>query len=56
MKEIEVKQRDMLECRECRVQIQNAYLEKYHYPVLSFCMNIPGPVKTNKNIRKEFEA
>ena len=56
MKELEAKQCDMLECRERRVQIQNAYLEKYHYPVLSFCMNIPGPVKTNESIRKAFEA
>ena len=39
---------DMLACRERRVNTQNAYIQKYHCPVISFCMNIPGPIKTNQ--------
>ncbi|MDD7390637.1 MAG: citrate lyase holo-[acyl-carrier protein] synthase [Lachnospiraceae bacterium] len=46
---------DMLQCRERRAEIQNQYIKKYNCPVLSFCMNIPGPVKTNHQIRKAFE-
>ena len=37
---------DMLQCRERRAQIQDTFIEQYHCPVISFCMNIPGPVKT----------
>ena len=39
---------DMLQCRERRAQIQDTFIEQYHCPVISFCMNIPGPVKTNE--------
>ena len=35
---------DMLACRERRVNIQNEYIQRYHCPVISFCMNIPGPI------------
>ena len=45
---------DMLACRERRVNTQNAYIQKYHCPVISFCMNIPGPIKTNNKIKKAF--
>lgn len=45
---------DMLACRERRSDIQNAYIQKYHRPVISFCMNIPGPIKTNDQIRNAF--
>lgn len=45
---------DMLACRERRVNTQNAYIRKYHCPVISFCMNIPGPIKTNDKIKKAF--
>ena len=45
---------DMLACRERRVNTQNAYIQKYHCPVISFCMNIPGPIKTNDKIKNEF--
>ena len=38
---------DMMNCRDRRVSIQNELISKYDKPVLSFCMNIPGPVKTN---------
>lgn len=33
---------DMLQCRERRAQIQDTFIEQYHCPVISFCMNIPG--------------
>lgn len=46
---------DMLLRREQRAAMQNMLLEKYHHPVISFCMNIPGPVKTNDLIRKAFD-
>lgn len=44
----------MLNCRERRNFIQNELLDKYHCPVISFCMNIPGPIKTNQQIREAF--
>ena len=47
---------DMMNCRDRRVSIQNELISKYDKPVLSFCMNIPGPVKTNEQIRKAFDS
>ena len=47
---------DMLQCRERRAQIQDTFIEQYHCPVISFCMNIPGPVKTNEQIRTAFDS
>lgn len=44
----------MLACREKRMLLQQALLEQYHRPVISFCMNIPGPVKTNPQIFQAF--
>lgn len=41
MKGQEVVLTDMLACRERRVNIQNEYIQRYHCPVISFCMNIP---------------
>ncbi len=52
MKGQEVVLTDMLACRERRVNIQNEYIQRYHCPVISFCMNIPGPIKTNEQIKK----
>lgn len=46
---------EMMYCRERRAALQQEYREKYHAPVLSFCMNIPGPVKTNADILALFE-
>lgn len=46
---------DMLNCRERRANKQNEYLEKYHTAIISFCMNIPGPIKTNKDISAVFD-
>lgn len=45
---------DMLNWREERVNIQNIFLSQYHCPVISFCMNIPGPIKTNEDILTAF--
>ena len=56
MKGQEVTITDMMYCRDRRVQIQNEFIEKYRKPVISFCMNIPGPVKTTPLIRKGFES
>ena len=50
MKGQEVVLTDMLACRERRVNIQNEYIQRYHCPVISFCMNIPGPIKTNERL------
>ena len=47
---------DMMNCRDRRVSIKNELISKYDNPVLSFSMNIPGPVKTNELIRKAFES
>ena len=47
---------DMLQCRERRAQIQDTFIEQYHCPVISFCMNIPGPVKTNEQIHTAFDS
>ena len=53
-KEINLAQ--MLARREKRVQEQEAFLKKYNSPLISFNMNIPGPIKTNKLIRKAFDT
>lgn len=47
---------DMMVCRERRAAIQQDYLDTCHKTVISFCMNIPGPVKTNADIRRAFDA
>ena len=54
MEGIEIDLIQMLDCRERRNFIQNELLDKYHCPVISFCMNIPGPIKTNQQIREAF--
>ena len=45
MIEQEITLSEILLAREERVSIQNALLEEYHVPVVSFTMNIAGPVK-----------
>lgn len=47
---------DMLDCRERRSLKQEEYRNKYHTTVISFCMNIPGPIKTNPDITKVFQS
>ncbi len=45
MIEREITLSEILTAREERVSIQNALLDEYHVPVVSFTMNIAGPVK-----------
>ena len=54
MQGIEVGIDEILDCREKRVAIQNEMIRKYKKPVISFTMNIPGPIKTNDEIKKAF--
>lgn len=44
----------MLEARERRVQRQHELLERYRLPLISFTMNIAGPVKNSPSIRQGF--
>ena len=44
----------MLARREARSREQQAFLTTYRSPLVSFSMNIPGPIKTNPQIRKAF--
>ena len=44
----------VLAARERRVWRQNALLEQYRQPLLSFTMNIAGPVKNSPEIRRGF--
>lgn len=46
----------MLEARDRRAQRQNALLERYRLPVVSFTMNIAGPVKNSPTIRRGFQT
>ena len=55
MQGIEVGIDEILDCREKRVAIQNEMIKKYNKPVISFTMNIPGPIKTNDEIKKAFD-
>ena len=41
---------DILDAREKRVQTQQALLEQYKKPLVCFTMNIPGPVKTDRDV------
>ena len=50
----EINLSQMLERREIRANEQKNFLEKYHSPLISFSMNIPGPIKTNEKIRNAF--
>lgn len=44
----------MLEARELRAARQKELLEKYRLPLVSFTMNIAGPVKNSPSIRRGF--
>ena len=46
----------MLARREERAAEQKNFLEQFNAPLISFSMNIPGPIKTNEKIRAAFEA
>lgn len=45
----------MLTAREERAARQDAWLKQYQCPLLSFTLNIPGPVKTAPELRHVFE-
>ena len=45
----------MLARREARAVKQAEFLAEYESPLVSFSMNIPGPVKTNALIRQAFD-
>jgi holo-ACP synthase len=55
MKGEEVVLEEMLACRERRAAIQEEMRKQHHATQISFCMNIPGPIKTNEAIRKAFD-
>ena len=55
MQGIEVGIDEILLSREKRVAIQNEIIKKYNKPVISFTMNIPGPIKINNKIKKAFD-
>lgn len=52
--EREVTLMEMLEAREARVGQQDALREKYGTPIISFTLNIAGPVKDSPLIRRAF--
>lgn len=52
--EREITLSEVLEARERRAIRQQALLEEYRLPLVSFCMNIAGPVKNDPLIRRAF--
>ncbi len=46
---------DMMERRETRVFQQQEFIDTYGQPLVSFCLNIPGPVKTTPQLRRLFD-
>ncbi len=53
---MEVTLMQILAARELRVQRQRELLQKFSRPLISFSMNIPGPVKDSPLIRRGFLA
>ena len=53
---MEVTLPQMLFAREHRVQRQQVLLQEYSSPLVSFTLNIPGPVKNSPLIRRGFQA
>ena len=53
--EIKVELTQMLEARERRAFMQQELLQKYNKTMVSFTMNIAGPVKTNALITRGFD-
>ena len=45
---------EMLGAREARAMRQRQLLEEYQLPVISFCLNIAGPVKNSPVLRRAF--
>lgn len=46
---------EMLARREARAAEQAELLARWHAPLISFCLNIPGPVKTTPALRRLFD-
>lgn len=53
---MEITLEQILTAREERTNRQSSLNTKYHCPILSFTMNIPGPVKDTPLIRRAFQA
>lgn len=51
---MEVSLTDMLEARELRAQRQQTLLQQYGKPLISFTMNIAGPIKNSPSISRGF--
>lgn len=51
----EVTLEEILDAREERIKSQREMLQKHKSPLISFCMNIAGPVKNSPLIRKAFD-
>lgn len=47
---------DILQARDERVELQNAFLKKYRQPLVSFTMNIPGSIKYDAAIERAFHV
>lgn len=45
---------EMLNAREARVMRQQQLIEEYELPVISFCLNIAGPIKNTPVLRRAF--
>lgn len=46
---------EMLDARESRVERQQKYLSEYHESLISFMLNIPGPLKVSDKYFRVFE-
>lgn len=51
----EISLQQMLQRREQRASAQKLFLTLHNSPLVSFSMNIPGPIKTNELIRRAFD-
>lgn len=54
--EREVTLLEMLQAREARAMAQQAIMEELGLPVISFCLNIAGPVKNGPVLRRAFRT
>ena len=52
----EVTLQEMLDARDRRAEVQQHLLEQHACPLISFTMNIPGPVKNSPIISRGFDA
>ncbi len=52
----EVTLQDILSAREARAARQDSLRKEYGSPLITFSMNIPGPIKDSPLIRRGFSA